>query len=177
MIGAIAIRPARWSEVTARIATVPQYTEPANVTIQQERIRPEQLCPLCRLVRVYRLTAIQDLVMAFNNRSIALFDGVWLTRPDGTEHLLPPPIIEVHDHRYVIVDGTHRIFFCLQSHQEHVGVAVVRGLLPPLPADILTWADVEVINRKVPRHQKFRNFDPTQFRRIREFIDDLGDRR
>ena len=91
MIGAMAIRPARWSEVAARIATVPQYAEPGNVTIQQERIRPEQLCPLCRLVRVYRLAAIQDLVMAFKKAGLPWDEYVaryWTEiRPEAIEAL------------------------------------------------------------------------------------------
>ena len=55
-----------------------------------------------------------------------------------------------------------------------VWVAVVAGTLPPLPADVLEWADVEVTRQRMQRREKFRNYNRERFRHVKRFIDRQG---
>lgn len=169
-VGSI-LRPAAWAEVESKIRTVPEYADLGSVVVRPERVAPNWLRPLCRYVRTRRLAEIQKLVAAFDRQTIPLFEGVRIGRPESEEFLLPPPIVEIHRNQPVIIDGLHRVFECLKSGRPEVVVALLHGSLPDLPADVLVWSDVELTGKKLPRGEKFQNFNPANFRSIKHFID------
>lgn len=167
------IRGAEWSEVLRKIRCIPQYRDSLAVTITETRLSPAQLLPLCRYVRIHRLEKVEKLVEAYQAASLQQFEGAWILR-DDRDVLLVPPIIEVHHQRNVIIDGLHRVFLGRQSKIALLTVAVVRGDLSPLPADVLSWSEVELTSERVPRSTKFRNLDEANFRDVRQYIDERG---
>lgn len=153
--------------VEKAIRRVPQYAQ--GVRLQQERVAIADLRPLCRLVRSYRIERVTRLLSAYRAAGIVEFAGVFADAARTV--LLPPPITESHPNGLVIIDGLHRLFLARQAGLEDVGVAVVRGDLPPLPGDPLCWDQVQLVTHSTEREVKFVNFRPNEFRPIKETID------
>jgi hypothetical protein len=119
------------------------------------------------------LHRVTDLAAAYRYQGAPLFAGVWIDGANGVRRMIPPPIVELHDDVCVIIDGLHRAYFCLQSGVP-CAVALASGDLPPLPADVLTWSDVRLVDGLLSREQKFRNFDETWFRPVRQRFDEAN---
>lgn len=166
------LRPATWAQVEQKIRLVPQYRDPGRVSLQPVHVRPADTSPLCLLARVHRLERVVDLIAAYQEQSIPLFEGVWAQPGDGRRFLIAPPILELHRDRRVIIDGIHRLFGCLTRAPEPVLVAVVSGVKQELPADIVDWSQVTLTDRQTERREKFRNLDEARFREINRWIDD-----
>ncbi len=158
--------------IRGSISKLPHYSH--DVTIHFEQVGLDLLKPLCLFVRTYRLTEVRDLVQTFKDKGITLFNGVWLKSDTGDKRLLPPPVIEVHNNNHVIIDGLHRVYEARCKNIPSLYIAVIRGNLPPLPADILEWSDVQETDKKMSRQEKFRNLNEANFREINKYIDDYN---
>lgn len=168
----LTVRPATWDDVERKVRRVPQYADAARVRLTEETVDPVRLRPLCRLARTYRLDGVRQLMAACDAAGVTLFRGVWLTAVGSPERLVPPPLIEEHGGLLVIIDGLHRLYEAMQTGRGKVTVAVLRGELQRLPADVLTWDEVSLIDRHTLRAEKFRNLDESVFRQIHEHIDE-----
>jgi hypothetical protein len=168
----LTVRAAQWDEVERRIRRVPQYADAARIRLTEESLDPARLRPLCRLVRTYRLDGVRRLIAACTAAQVPLFAGIWLKPADGTERLIPPPLIEEHGGQLVIIDGLHRLYEATQTGMGAVTITVLRGELERLPADVMSWDEVSLIDRHTPRTEKFRNLDEAVFRQIHEHIDE-----
>jgi len=162
--------PIEWKHVEVAIRKVPQYQE--NVSLEYIIVSPNSLRPLCLYVRTYRLIEVRAFLTRLVPLGIPLFDGVVTISSDGTKRLIPPPIVEQHGKHLVIIDGLHRVYESIQTKQDQIKVALVRGELEKLPADMLKWEEVSVTDQKLPRTKKFRNLDESRFRHINRFIDE-----
>jgi len=71
----------------------------------------------------------------------------------------------------VIIDGLHRAYHAKRSDIPAIQVVVIEGALPPLPADVLEWDEVILTDLRLPRWEKFRNFNESMFRKVKQWID------
>lgn len=58
-----------------------------------------------------------------------------------------PPIIEVFDNRFNLVDGTHRSYI-VQSVGAYINGIIVEDVKVPFPCRTLDWFDVKLVNEK-----------------------------
>jgi hypothetical protein len=164
------LRLACWSEIEPLLRAVPQYRNSSTVSIQPMLVRLEDLRPLCRLVRTYRLSRVEEQVAAYRAQGLELFQGAWARQEEGVEALVTPPIVESHGQHRAIIGGLHRLYCAHRLRLQEVWVALVGGGLEELPADVLEWSDLEITDRHVPRSAKFRNLDETKFRELKRWI-------
>ena len=147
-----------------RIQQIPQYTYASS--IEMITVEVDKLKPLCLFVRNYRLKPASDLINAYTKQDIPLFEPV----KTGVR-IINPPIIELHDNMFVIIDGLHRINYLRQIQVKSAIVMIVYGVNVPLPADILNWDEVQHTNEKLSRKEKFRNLKVEYFRPIDWIVD------
>jgi len=171
MTEAVALRPASWEDVERTIRRVPEYADESRVQLSTETVALDSLRPLCRLARTYRLERVSKLIAACDAARLSPFSGVWFAGESQSPRLIPPPIIEEHSGRLVIIDGLHRLLQAKYAGLRSVSVVVLHGDLARLPADQLTWNEVSLTDHETPRAAKFRNLDDSVFRRIYEHID------
>jgi hypothetical protein len=172
--------PLRLAKATSRdalrvIARVPQYQN-CRAQLSDGLVEVAHIRPLCLNVRLGRLGAACQLVQSALVNGVDLFAPVRVRpQPEAGRRLIPPPVVEVHDGRMILIDGHHRLFAVRLAGVSAVKVVLVRGDLPELPADPVDWADVRVTaDTNLPREKKFRNLRPTAeglFREMAEYID------
>ena len=162
--GPIEVRAAAWADVERRIRRVPEYADESRVHPSHEVVALPSLGLLCRLARTYRLEGASQLIAVYDTAGLTLFNGVWLTWENEAPRLIPPPVIEEHKGRLVIIDGLHRLFEAVRTGLRSVSAVVLRGDLPRLPADTLTWEELSVTDHETPRALKFQNLDDAVFR-------------
>ncbi len=160
-----------WLLVKKKIKQLSQYS--GNVSINFEKVNVNQLRPLCLFVRTYRLQSVQKLISLYENFPLRLFESAWIEKEGSVKGILVPPIIEVHNDEFVIIDGLHRLFEVFRTKRPNIYTVVIRGNLDKLPADILTWSEVQMTDRTMTRSEKFRNLDEANFRQINQYIDDF----
>ncbi len=173
-MSAMTLRPAAWAEIEHKVRALPEYADPEAVSLQPQALAPAALRPLCLRGRTHRLAAVEELIAAYRRYEIELFRGVWASPAGGREVLVPPPIVELHEGRPVLIDGLHRVYCALCLGVEAVWVVVIAGKLPALPAEVLQWAEVEITAWRTHRREKFRGFNRATFRHVKRYIDRQG---
>jgi hypothetical protein len=168
----MSVRPANWAETETKLRRIPQYRDEGAVRVQLACVPPEDVRPMCLLVRAYRLGPVEELMAACRHHAVELFRGVWVRGARAHDVLIPPPIVEVHAGRKVIVDGLHRLYCALRLGLPAVWVALVSGVAQELPADVVAWEEVKITERRTSRWEKFRNLDETLFREVKRWIDE-----
>ena len=77
-----------------------------------------------------------------------------------------PPIVEFNHVGRNLVDGTHRNFIIRQVGTLISGI-MVEGVETPFPCQTLGWNDVQVVDEKPPREQRFIGLRPDLFRDLK----------
>ncbi|MDA2936332.1 hypothetical protein MYX06_03890 [Patescibacteria group bacterium AH-259-L05] len=58
-----------------------------------------------------------------------------------------PPIIELHDNKFILLDGVHRCFITKQTNPTIESV-VIEGVKTPFPCETKSWKELKVIDKK-----------------------------
>lgn len=58
-----------------------------------------------------------------------------------------PPIIEVHDNKFILLDGVHRCFITKQTNSNIESVVIERVKIP-FPCKTKSWEELKVIDKK-----------------------------
>jgi len=75
-----------------------------------------------------------------------------------------PPLIEIHKERPCLIDGTHRNFIT-GSIGTTIESIIIRKTCKP-PCEFGQWKNVNVVEAKPPRDQRFLNLEPYYFRNL-----------
>ncbi|OYW72033.1 MAG: hypothetical protein B7Z37_26025 [Verrucomicrobia bacterium 12-59-8] len=139
---------------------VPAY-EQTSITLETMEIETlERLPKSLERFKIFRLHQLEALKKDHNLPTAALIHG--------SPWPIKPPVIEIHHGKAIVVDGSHRVFSALSRGQTQIEALVVKGVSTPLPSkSFANWDDVQVLNTKIPREQRYENFHPEFFRPIR----------
>lgn len=78
-----------------------------------------------------------------------------------------PPIVEVHNNQYELMDGCHRGFLGRQAGHA-VEMLVIEGVSVPFPCETRDWAHVSIRDRKPDRvEDRFWELDQQLFRNLK----------
>lgn len=92
----------------------------------------------------------------------------------GSPWPIKPPVIELHSDKMTVVDGAHRVYSAFSRGDEEIEVLLVENISTPLPADSFPgWDDIQILNTKLPRNERYSNFIDSHFRPIREAFSSL----
>ncbi len=167
---------ASWNNIKIVIQAIPFYKERLNsLSLSYDELPINHIKPICLYARSHRIDRLKCLILAYKKCSIPLMAGMHLRIVNGEHRFIVPPIVEVHSNSYVLVNGRHRLFLLVnQELVEDVPVVLIRGNLPPLPGDVLSWENVKEIcpKKKKNREEKFKNYRGDEY--IRKISDTLN---
>jgi hypothetical protein len=137
----------------------------ASGIINLEQIDPRETKPLLATVDGERAASAVDLIKSLEKRGIAAYETV-VSRSshDGPARLVIPPVLEIHDQTWVIIDGIHRIWAAQTSHLASVRVVAVRNVSVPLPMPQVDWEYVKLGRGSGDLSEILGPYDPDLFR-------------
>jgi hypothetical protein len=146
---------------------VPHYRGLKRAAVDVADVDVDQLLASCLYVKQPKLASIGPIMSAFSDQQVPEFRTVLCIRPNQSSLLLPP-ILEEHDGKLVVVDGTHRLFHLFAIQQRSRAMCVVVSGAPELPGRPIPFREVKSYPRKLRREEIFigyvdsyyRNFDP-----------------
>jgi hypothetical protein len=143
---------------------VPSYR---NADLDFETVDPETLRPLPKALERLKLSRLHILEVLFRDFKVPLY-----ARLRNSPWPIVAPIAERQsDGTLVVIDGAHRIYSALERGELSIEVIVVKRATMPLPATPQpNWNDVKVLTPKVPRADRYINFDESFFRPIRDAL-------
>lgn len=77
--------------------------------------------------------------------------------------LYSPPILEVHEGKEVLIDGTHRSYLC-RAAGTSMNFWRITGAKAKLPFTPIQWENVRLVEDKPPIEQRYRDLDKKLFR-------------
>ncbi len=132
--------------------------------INLEKVNVEDISPLSGYAVLKRMHFVNKLYELY------CMCGVQIWRPSAFPFqsgykLILPPVVESRGSNLVVVDGTHRLFYCYKQDISMAYVFIVDGVVGDLPCDPKKWQDVQevLVTKKLrdifPEASKF-NFRP-----------------
>jgi predicted nucleotide-binding protein len=147
-------------------AGIEQYASLQPESIRLVAVTADEIWSCCRFVKRERLLRVRDLTAAYESHGLRAFEtAIALSR--GRETLVLPPILERHDDRYVLIDGTHRLFTRLMLEKEPHALCLAVNCTRPLPSHPLPFKDVVIAAEKRSKSENFPKFDEGNYRRMK----------
>jgi len=138
-------------------------------SISVESVFTEQVVPLSRFVVKSRLIFAISLLRSYLALGIKLYMPVLL--PLGCKfRILVPPVVEVHNNHFYLVDGMHRLYVLIRERIHTVHVCVVRHVPYPLPAKPINWLQVEEVSITKPLLNNITNLKVELFRPVTKLL-------
>jgi predicted acylesterase/phospholipase RssA len=123
-----------------------------EVTVVIEKVPLSAMRILTPKIREYKLRQLDLLVRAFNEQECELFEPLEVVFDNGKTSIVTPPVVELIDGVYNVIEGNTRCFFCFQNDSTEMTCAVVRNVkaeLPRQPFD-LTHAIITAHEKNTP---------------------------
>jgi pyrimidine deaminase RibD-like protein len=146
---------------------VPQYRD---ARMERQVVSTDRLVPLSANLERFKLFRVNQI------RTIQLRHHLpWALHIVGSPWPITPPVLEQsEDGSLHVIDGTHRAFASLRRGEPQFEALVATGVTAPLPAVPLgSWDEVAVLGEKLPRESRYRNYQDSNFRPIREAFEKL----
>ncbi|SDL21001.1 TIR domain-containing protein [Kriegella aquimaris] len=135
---------------------VPLYLQ-NNCKFSMEKVLVSETYPLStNLIREHKINQIDLLNKLYSKFDFELYQLTAIVLKNGEQHLIVPPVLEVHDNKYIIAEGHTRLFL-QQSNNEGVWCIVIRGMKTAPISPTTTWSKVEIAPMGA-----IRNFKPNQ---------------
>lgn len=177
-----------FGDISDIVRRVPTYHSLSNQDIRLESIAIDRILPIQMVLTQYKLRRAESVIRLHTQYGSKLFSPVPMpesilasrTKTRHRRHLLKkmvlwlPPIVEVHDDAFVLIDGHHRFYALCDNKSIGVGavqVVVVRGVTEPLPCTPLKPLDewmrgvkVDDVLYSLGRQNRYMNFQPSHWR-------------
>lgn len=152
--------------VIAAIRQIPQYRE---AEIALETVAVAEVMPVCAVLRTYRLEKVWALLsFLLHQPGTVLFEPMCVLCDSGDIVPVIPPLVEEHDGQLVVIDGHHRLFVLRTREIATVQVYVIRHVDVHLPGALVGWDEVTYTHHRLPRRQKFKDFNAAYFRPVKQ---------
>jgi len=138
---------------------VPLYR---NCNISMQTVDVNKLKPLARYLEKLKLNRVEQLdkvlVSSGLQNAAHIVNCPWI---------ITPPIIEkIKNEDFVIIDGTHRVFYYKLNDRHEIRVILVENNDVALPAKPINWDVITIKTEKIPRNTRYIDYDEALFRPI-----------
>lgn len=135
-----------------------EFHRSANYSIMEVSLC--DIKPLTKYVYNFRLDKANELLKKYSEKNISPFKPIFLNYMNEYCQLVSPPILELHNDKLVLCDGTHRVYEALIIGLEKIFCLLIKNVSNSLPGDINEWQNVKVLNEEVPVNENFINYRP-----------------
>lgn len=153
------------------LKNIQTYKNITKQTISVEKIDVSRIWSPVQIVKETKRKSSLGLLNSFKHQGISYFKSV-ICESDNKKSILLPPIVEKHENKFVVIDGTHRLYFLKTEFEESSAECILIDNPAPLPSEPIPFSQVRIIPRKIPREQSFIKYEPKFFRDI-DRLDEL----
>jgi len=140
-----------------------QYTQ---AEIELRRIKVANLRPLHRYIDEAEYKRIDLLAKRFRWHHFEYWELVSVLFGDRRK-LICPPIIEVHNDTWSIVDGLARVHYSREQGQSEIIACVVEKVSEPPVGEIRNWEEVRIVkDSDYKKNENFRRLDMSRWRHL-----------
>lgn len=136
----------------------------AQAEISLRRVRVANLKPLHRFIDENEYVRVCSLAERLRWHHLALWDIVSVLS-GGTKKVICPPLIEMHEGSWVIVDGLARVHYARGLGESEIIACVVENVSEPPVGDTWNWEQVRTV--KISDYKKEDNFSNLEMSRWR----------
>jgi len=150
------LRPIATETILALTATLPQRA--ASWTYALERTSLDGIQPMCTSVTRRRFERAQQLLISYERSGAEPFWPVELHYKDCIQTVFPPVVLRISSLGHaVVLDGTHRVYAAMHRAATTIHALVITTEFAELPAEIVSWSDVRLVERNERMVEKFVN--------------------
>jgi len=148
---------------------VRQYRESEFIS---RPIAVNDVLPLTRHLEVARLRRAEAVVDLYERMGWTPFVPMLVRE---STWFLAPPVVEIVDGRFVLIDGTHRIYHCRNRGVATVWAILVRNASEPPPARVFQgWDGALPLPYHLRRGERYEQYDESRWRDIRSAWEDVA---
>ncbi len=153
-------------EIIQRLkAGVGQYSKD-SVKMELMDVSISQIYMLTKYIRGYKYKQIPRLIEVYRNAGVDLFSPMKVKSENDFSSPVGPPVLEVHDDRFVAIEGHTRIYHCWRNGITKIKCLCVRGVSDPLPAKPVKLEEIQIASRELPPEVRMPNYNHSHFRSI-----------
>ncbi len=157
------IRPISWAAAECYVRLVPQYSDLQNIRLATLSI--DSIESLALFVRNCRLSFAISLLQQMLVRGFKVYEPV-LIDLNGQRRVVVPPVVENHRNRFVLFDGTHRVWAARRIGMDKLTVVCITDIPLPLPATPIPWEQVCLREDHYTTEENLKDFDRSLFRPV-----------
>lgn len=157
------LRSMPWGATERYLRLVPQYSKLQD--IRPVTLAIDQIESLARYVRHYRLAFAHSIFTQMLERNYELYESVVIELADHKRFVVPP-VVEKHDERYILFDGTHRIWVAREYGVPCLQVVCVFNIDLSLPCETVPWEHVTTREDYYTTEENLVNLDRKLFRPV-----------
>lgn len=138
-----------------------------------ETIEIEKLSFINPYIRALKYKQIDELFNLYLQNDLIPFSPAALIFGNQKESLIGPPVIEIRDNKYYLIEGNTRCVYAYKHGIKKLQMLVVRGVTAPIPCDTKMEyhvSNILISDREITRKQRYKDFDYTLFRHIEESL-------
>lgn len=152
-----------WFNVERELRLVKQY-QTAKISFRSVKVA--NVRPLHRFIDLHEFERIQTLARTLNTHNIPLWRTVTVVSSRGQKTICPP-VIEVHNGQWIVIDGLSRVYFARQKKMSEVFACVVEDVSEPLIGAPWTWDKIQLVTSSdYVRSDNFQNLDEQYWREL-----------
>lgn len=144
-----------------------------NAQFMFETIKLDKLLFLNPYIRALKYKQIDCLFEFYTENHLPPFSPAAFKFANGKNSLIGPPVIEVHNDKYYIIEGNTRCVYAYRHGIKELRVLVVRDVTEEIPCDTHRPYEVSQIlisDKKIEAKERYQNFSYDKFRHIEECI-------
>jgi len=157
------------SELFERLSAVPQY---AGARLEQRLLQlSDDIVVLQDAVKEYKFRLIRHHIENLQNAGCGLFDLRKVKFPSGHTSIVTPPVLEKLGGKYVVIEGSARLFHCVAMGVTAINAVVVDGVKAKLPSPIQRpLSSLRLTSSTKSLTENYQQLDKTLFRQIENTV-------
>ncbi len=170
MSGIITLKQNKEEDILDGIKRVAQYR---NAKLYYKTISLESLVFLNQHIRALKYRQIQLLFDLYRDKDLNEFSSSALVFPNTKESLVGPPVVELRNGKYYLIEGNTRCVFAFRHGIRELKMVVAEDVSEPLPcSENVGYRITEVLlsDKKLEGETRYDGFEQQRFRHIEAAI-------
>lgn len=157
------------SELFERLSRVPQY---AGARIERRQLQlSDDIVVLQNAVKEYKFLQIRHHIENLQTFGCELFDLRKVKLLNGDTSIVTPPVLEKFGTKYVVIEGSARLFHCVANGVTAISAVVVNGVLAKLPSPIQRpLSSLRLTSSTKSLTENYQQLDRSLFRQIENTV-------
>ena len=166
----ISIQKISETKIIEKLKQEPIYQ---NAQLAFETIDLENVIFLNPYIRALKYKQIDCLFACYEQANIPYFSAAAFKFANNKESLIGPPVIEVHNNKYYIIEGNTRCVYAYKHGISKLKALIVKNVSEEIPCDTnKTYyiSNILISDKKITAEKRYSKFNYDKFRHIEEYL-------